>query len=443
MTLRHDDRPTQELDGAELRELLARSNSVGFAADPHPVVIADEAPTVIAERDDLAPDSSSAIDAIDAAAEEVSIDLPLDDDGSQAGFVAAPVDPRFVERRRDVVRSQRQRRLRQLAFVAAAPVLGAAAVLGVYSPLLDIDRIDIIGSDTLNVEELARVGGIEPGDPMLMTSLGEVEDRLGSDPRFERVTVERKWPNTVSIRVSDRRVLAALDGPNRSVVIGEGGIVMRETGDDEFLGRIQIATDIDTEVGERLPDALAAAVEVVTRLPFEVGWNVAQTVINDEGEIVFTMTDDTVAVFGTVENADAKVQSLVTMLTSNVDRHGVCRIDVRVPSAPTVRRHPNCALPPRPRDLEAQALADAAAAAAAADAPVDPASGDPARAVAAAEASSGGTAGVSADSLASEGSAQPPPAPAAEPNDGGILVPPEPAGTATGANREPGADGLG
>ncbi|NLA36343.1 MAG: FtsQ-type POTRA domain-containing protein [Actinobacteria bacterium] len=452
MTLRHDDNPTAELDGAALRELLANSTGIGYAADPYPVVLNDAAPRVIASRDDRTAEadeplppvgdepraatasSAEAIAAIDAAAAAVSIDLPIEDDGSHVGFVAEPVDPRFVERRNDVAHSRRRQRLRKLAAIAFAPVIGAGAVLAVYSPLLDVDRIDIIGSSTLSANELARISGLELGDPMLATKLGEVEEALAADPRFERVTVERKWPNAVSVRVSDRRVLAALDGPSRSVVIGEGGIVMRDTEPEDFIGRIQIAADVDTEVGDRLPDALAAAVEVVTRLPFEVGWNVASTVINDEGELVFTLTDDTVVVFGTVENADAKVQSVVTMLTSNVDRRGVCRIDVRVPSAPTVRRQPNCELPPRPRDLQAQALADAAAAAAAAP----------------------GTAATPGDSPSADGAegageplvagAPPPtvaPKPEPEPNDGGIVAPPEPAGTANGANLEPGADGVG
>ena len=427
MTTRHDDRPTEEMSAQALAEMLRRGGEIGFMATSDTPVVVDDATR-----------------AIDEAAAQISIDLPLDaPEGEAVGFDAPPLDPRFTQRRDEVARHRRRARRQRIAMIALAPLLGAGAVVAAYSPLLDIDHLHLVGSDILTAAELESLTGLSTGDPMLTTRLSAVSEALAADPRFLRVDVSRSWPNAVTIRTTDRRFVAALDGPTRSVIVGEGGVIVRESAEGDFIRRVAVAEDPSGKPGDRLPDALAAAIDVIGTLPYEISSQIETVTINVEGEIVLSLTSGATVLFGTVEGAADKVQSVLTMLTSNVDRDGVCQIDVRVPHAPTMRRQPNCIPLTRPRDLAAQqAEADAAAAAAALTGETVGVEGGQ---LPGGELPGGEVPVVAAGTEqpvieptppAGAGTVSPPVAP-----DGGILTAPTAAATSSGSNREPGADG--
>ncbi len=407
------DLTTQELPAVERQALLVGSGGIGYTTETFAAVdaagvrdsdtpVESEAPT----RGPLGRDAS----------ERSALDLPLGAEDGEAGFQAPPVDPRMIARRDGVATQRRRSKRRRIAMIVGTPLAVVALFVALHSPLIDVDRITIVGSDSLDLAEVERVTGLALGDSMITTRLGEVEAALGADPRFGRVAVERAWPNEVRIRVTDRPLVAAVTNTERSFIVAKGGVVVREAHETDYIRRVLVHDDLDVEVGGALPPAIGAAVDIVASLPFAVTAQIAEIEFSEAGELIFTLTNDATVLFGTVDKAPAKVSSLTTMLTSNVDRTGVCQIDVRVPRAPTMRRSPNCHPPVRPRDAVPPAESPTESA------PVEPAVVDP----------------VAEEPAVVDSAPQPA---AVDPRSEGIVAPPTPAATATGNNREPGADG--
>ena len=46
--------------------------------------------------------------------------------------------------------------------------------------------------------------------------------------RFVRVVVQRRFPDSISVRLTDRRAIAVVVGPTRGVVVGEGGVIIAD-----------------------------------------------------------------------------------------------------------------------------------------------------------------------------------------------------------------------
>jgi len=288
------------------------------------------------------------------------VDAPGDADAPAAGSVPEPtepsessgpgVDPRIEARREDVATAGRRRRWRWALAVVAALVVGAGAVGVLNSPALDVDHIDIVGSEQLTLAQLRARTGLGLGSPLAFVDPHRVEARLRTDPRFVRVVVIRRFPSTVSIRLTDRRAIAVVVGPRRGLVVGEDGVVIAKARGDELLRHVEVRDDPTTEVGGRLPAPLAAAVDVMGSMSFEIAVQIQRMSITPEGELVFDLGDGRTALFGAVDDAERKLLAIKTMLGPQVDLRDVCELDVRVPTAPTMRRNPDCDPPPPPPD---------------------------------------------------------------------------------------------
>ena len=262
----------------------------------------------------------------------------------------AVVDPRIAKRRAGVAGDRRRRLRRRLGLLLLLLVGAGAAVGAVRSPLLDVERIEIVGSTLLTEADVASVGHVRRGDPILLLDVADAERRLRRDPRFVRVVVQRRFPATVSIRVTDRRPIAVVIGPSRGVVVGEGGTIIGVAAGDELLRHVEVSDDPPITPGRRLSPPLAAAVDVMGSMGFEIAVQIQKMRITPEGELIFDLGEGRTVLFGGVDDAERKLLSIRTMLGPQVDHSGLCELDVRVATAPTIRRDPDCDPPPPPPD---------------------------------------------------------------------------------------------
>lgn len=380
------DRP-EVIDRADRPEVEDWSEDDAYTADPRVVEtramdLAELAVEVTARPDaepaDVVPPRSSIDIALDPPR---YADDPEPDDPSSEPVVDPTmepgVDPRIEERRSGVASERRRRRRRAFLAVVAVVVLAGAGYVLLHSPLLDVDTISVVGSDRLSLDELEDRTGVGIGSPLAFVDPAAVEAELRKDPRFVRVVVNRTFPSSLSVRLTDRRAIAVVVGPTRGVVVGEDGVIIAVARGDEFLQHVEVQDDPPTEVGSRLPPALAAAVDVMGSMSFEIAVQIRKMSITAEGELVFDLGEDRTVLFGTVDDAERKLLATRTMLGPQIDLRGVCRLDVRVPTAPTMRRDPDCDPPPPPTVPAVDPAVDPAAPAAT-DAAVPPPSGDPA-----------------------------------------------------------------
>lgn len=126
---------------------------------------------------------------------------------SGAGGRAA-IDPRLRARRVAVAREAGRRRLRILLAALSTVCLAGLAWLAVQSPLLDVDRVSVRGTEHLSPAEVRRAAGVERRDALLLVDRGAVARRVEQLPWAADVSVGRRLPGTLVIDVTERRPVA-------------------------------------------------------------------------------------------------------------------------------------------------------------------------------------------------------------------------------------------
>lgn len=250
------------------------------------------------------------------------------------------VDPRMKARRIAVIRAQGRRRLRVLAVVSGIVLLAAAAWGISRTPLLDVDRITVTGTDPANRAEILESSNISVGLPMLFLDVKEAQRSVASLPWVRSAQVWRDWPATVRITVEPRvpaAVVPASEG--RTALIDANGYVIGwGTGSTAVphvsvpfsgqLGDIHTAADGPLAVVAAMPEDLRAWVSTVT-------------LDADRGEMGLALVGGATAVLGEPVLMDDKIRALRAVLAT-ADLQCVTTIDVTMPDIATVTRHSPC-----------------------------------------------------------------------------------------------------
>jgi cell division protein FtsQ len=97
-----------------------------------------------------------------------------------------------------------------------------------------VDDIIVEGRQHTNKDQLFTTIGIERGSPIFAFGLHEAALRIEKLPWVESVTIERRLPDTIFVRLSERIPLARWQHDNRTAVIDTQGKVLAEASPDQF-----------------------------------------------------------------------------------------------------------------------------------------------------------------------------------------------------------------
>lgn len=223
----------------------------------------------------------------------------------------------------------RRRRLGLRLLLVAVLVVGLAVGLA-FSPLLDVETVTVEGTTPDRVAAVVRASGVTRGSPLLGVVPGRVESRLEAEPWIAGVTVERRLPGTVRIRIVPRVPVGwARVGERVLVVDGTGQVVARpETppaGVPELLGVARPAP-----LGGRIrPGALGA---VAAAMGAELRGRIATVERTDTGYVAQVRGGPQLR-FGTVDRVGAKARVAAAVLASPAAAQARY-VDVSVPAAP-------------------------------------------------------------------------------------------------------------
>lgn len=269
--------------------------------------------------------------------------------------IRSQVEPRIVERRRQVRAAQRRRRNRRWIALGVVVALIAATVGVLMSPLTDIDQIDVAGNERLDVDRLVAASGAAHGEQLLTVDLAGIRESLRSEPWVSSATVTRRWPDTLVVRVLEEQPLAVVDIAGTRVVVSRTGRVLLHER-DAAAGDVPV--DIaalpvlgvegvdpgDIEVGVDLPVAVLRAATVFERMSPALAAELPAAQLDADGALTFSLPDDATLVFGPVEDVPQKLASIEAVL-GQVVRACIATVDVREPGRPTVARTDGCDLP--------------------------------------------------------------------------------------------------
>lgn len=257
---------------------------------------------------------------------------------------ADAIDPRIRARRIRVQRDEGRGRLGRLIAVVAVVAVVAGSVAALRSPLLDVDQVVVLGEGRTNVATIVWASGVRRGSPMGGLKLAASSRRVASLPWVLRATVQRRWPGTVRIVVTERQPLAEIRRNRTSwFLVDRTGRLLAPV-PAARSGLVQLSGTASGLVGTWLGAGWTDALRVTASLPDDLRPQVASVrrVADPLGRGTgLVLRDGLVIELGTGESTRAKLSALETLL-AQPDRHCFASINLQVADAPALTRRPGC-----------------------------------------------------------------------------------------------------
>jgi len=275
-----------------------------------------------------APSSASDTGASDTAADTGAADTGAADTG-------ASVHPRVWQRRVAVLRDQGRHRLRWVVAVVVALAAVCVAVLVLHTPLVAVRHTTVRGVAPAQVGAVLEAAGLAGDPPMIDVDPVSAAAQVEALPWVARAAVVRRWPDSVSVTVTERVPLAAVPRPGggAAVVDASGHVLAWEP---SLPGGLLLSGPVPPgPPGSVLAAADRPVVTVGAALPAPMAGRVRQVSVNRAGVVALDLGGHVGAVLGPVTDLGRKLAALTTVL-EEVRPTGPAVIDVTVPDQPTV-----------------------------------------------------------------------------------------------------------
>jgi cell division protein FtsQ len=249
-------------------------------------------------------------------------------------FPRVGMDPRIRERRIAVQRALGRRRLRLLLIGAGLVIAAGVTFLVVHSPLLDVDRVHVRGAQHVTAAEVRKAAHVSLHQPLMFLDTGAIVRRVEDLPWVEHASVQRVYPGTVRILVTEY-------APTSYVRAGNGFVLLASNGRAIAITKAVPAGVLEVRGVRRAPalhELLSPpeATDVVAQLPADLAQRVAAIDLANAG-IAVDLNSGGAIRFGDATNLAAKGSAALAVLTQN-NRAPFAYIDVSTPNTPVLHR---------------------------------------------------------------------------------------------------------
>ncbi len=288
----------------------------------------------------------------------------------QAGFASPPSSRTIGQIRSSAKREQRASAAQRLTVssrvplvilgVAAAVILAAVIALAVLSntEAFRIQHLQIEGTDHLTDEEVSALVTIPEGTTLLSVDADGIEASLIRDSWIEDVVVNRVFPDTLKIDVTERKMAAvaevpigaaqtiqkwalAEDGmwlmaiPERSSELGSKISEQIYADADQVLHIKGIEYGVDPKIGSYCTDdPILNALSIISGLTTDLASRVKSVTATDAESTLLTLDNNVEIAFGTADNIREKERICNQIME---EKPKVVYINVRTPDRPTWR----------------------------------------------------------------------------------------------------------
>ena len=216
-----------------------------------------------------------------------------------------------------VIKKQRRRRRRSVGrlFRGIIFLVVSAAVLSffVYVPFFTLSEIKLEGAKYLTEEDILRIGDIYMGEQLFRLETDVVQSRLSKDLRIEDVSVRRKLPHTLEIKIKERRPLATIVCDYGYLDLDTNGVIIDsyKTIKTMQIPMITGATVHDLYIGDEIDNELVKNIlDFLQRLDEETLNRLSEIAIVEADYIVmYSATERPVQIrIGKLERLDEKAR---------------------------------------------------------------------------------------------------------------------------------------
>jgi cell division protein FtsQ len=202
----------------------------------------------------------------------------------------------------------------------------AVTYLVMFTSMLGVRSVEVVGVREIPEEDVIKAAAIEHGTPMVQLDAAEAAARVAKLPRVFEVRVERSWPSTVQIIVTERSPVAVLRSGSRTHLIDSTGLDYAVVPTPPA----GLPTLAMSNVSPGDP-ATKAVVTVLGAIPKQLKVQLTTVTANTPGDVRLTLSDGRLIKWGDTHDNARKAAVLAALLT----RPGKT-FDVATPDFPTV-----------------------------------------------------------------------------------------------------------
>ncbi|GAA4529406.1 MULTISPECIES: cell division protein FtsQ/DivIB [Nonomuraea] len=204
-----------------------------------------------------------------------------------------------------------------------AGVVGTAAWLVFFSPVLGVRTVEIVGNVTLAPDVVRKAAAVPDLHPLATVDLAQVEDRVRGIRQVASAKVDRVWPATLRIEVVEREPVAQIPAGDKIAVIDKTGAVIELR--DVAPPMLPVLKVASPAVGD---PATMAALDVVRGLPASISGRVRQVSATTGEDVTLGLSDGRTVVWGGTDRPEAKARILRSLLKRKAEVYDVSSPDV-------------------------------------------------------------------------------------------------------------------
>ena len=241
-----------------------------------------------------------------------------------------PVDPRVRARWIAARREEGRRRLRVVVVVVAVVVSVIVAWGITVSPLLAVEEIEVVGTARSTAESVIAAAQVGEGDSMVWLDPDEVTARIEASPWILTAHVERDWPRTLIVKVTERSAVAwtEVEGGSSVVVDGGGRVLERADAPPPGLPQLVDLTSVPEPGGTVAPSSSA-----LVAAKYGVYAPAVRQIATTGGGVVVTLFDGPEVRLGRPSRLTTKLRAAGAVLDALRDSLPTY-VDVSVPTNP-------------------------------------------------------------------------------------------------------------
>lgn len=228
-----------------------------------------------------------------------------------------------LQDRRDAAR--RRRLILWGGIGGAVLLLGVGIYVMLFSPVFAARHVDVGGTALLQAETVEAAAAVPLGTPLLRQDTGAIAARVAELAPVAEVEVERTFPDTVTILVTERVLAYQLQRDGGVDWVDASGVVFNFT-PEPTAGVVQVVAD---GPDERLRRDIAT---VVGLIPAELLPQVELVQATAVDRIVLELSGKRKVVWGSSEESELKGQVLAALLSVDAKLY-----DVSAPRQPTTK----------------------------------------------------------------------------------------------------------
>jgi cell division protein FtsQ len=225
--------------------------------------------------------------------------------------------------------AQRRNRMlrRMLPLVAGVVLLGVLVWAVLFSNLLGVHKVDVVGLHRLTATEVLAAAAIPDGQPLARLDLNAAANRVAKLAPVASVVVERRWPRAARVVVSERVPFAVVTINGDPWLVDRAGVPFDKSGAAKStLPHITTAhagaNDASTQAG----------LDVLAALPADIVSRVNRIDVPGPEEVTLALVGGKPVVWGSARQSAQKAAVLDAVLKQDGKVY-----DVSTPDVVTVR----------------------------------------------------------------------------------------------------------